>query len=109
MGKRITKDILLCDKGVGYLNIVIVAYAADIFVVTHIVHKANKTAKMVATNIYKEKHMQYANFIPGQICPVSGIWRMSISWVERTVVEGEPFPPTVRPGEAYSLVRQTRH
>ena len=29
--------------------------------------------------------------------------------VERTVVQGEPFPPTLEPGQRFIIVDRTRH
>ncbi|MEW6540607.1 MAG: hypothetical protein AB1402_03180 [Bacillota bacterium] len=29
--------------------------------------------------------------------------------VERTVVKGEPFPPTPKPGQGYQIVDPTKH
>ncbi len=55
-----------------------------------------------------------ALFSPGQTCPKSGQW--GIYWVsngvytgrERTVVKGEPFPPTPSAGQGYALRDATR-
>jgi hypothetical protein len=52
---------------------------------------------------------------PGEKCLVSG--QYVIVWVathartgrERTVVRGEPFPPTPSAGQGYILVDPTRH
>ena len=51
-------------------------------------------------------------FRPGETCRQSGIYgiydgRKKIS--ERTIVEGEPFPPTPKSGMYYKLVRATNH
>lgn len=51
---------------------------------------------------------------PGQTVPKSsqaeiiGI-RGGRTGVERTVVEGKPFPPTQRPGQTYLIVDRTKH
>jgi len=53
-------------------------------------------------------------YTPGQICPVSGqyeiVWVSSKrrTGVERTVVRGEPFPPTPFSGQGYILVDRTK-
>jgi len=52
---------------------------------------------------------------PGEICPQSG--QYAIVWIatgtragnERTVVRGEPFPPTPQNGQGYVLVDATLH
>jgi hypothetical protein len=51
---------------------------------------------------------------PGQTCPTSGQWeivgpRGGSTEKERTVVKGEPFPPTPEPGQKYKLVDPTKH
>ena len=51
---------------------------------------------------------------PGEICPVSGqyeiVWLNGIgTGAERTVVKGEPFPPTPQSGQGYRLADRTRH
>jgi len=51
---------------------------------------------------------------PGNLAPHSGIYRIigprggATNESERTVVRGEPFPPTPRPGQRYVLVRPAR-
>lgn len=53
-------------------------------------------------------------FRPGDICEVSG--QYAIVWLatgtrtgrERTVVRGEPFPPTPEAGQGFVLVDATR-
>lgn len=51
---------------------------------------------------------------PGETAPVSGQYEIVDSTgtgtgVERTVVKGEPFPPTPNEGEGYVLVDKTKH
>lgn len=51
---------------------------------------------------------------PGQKVPRSGqaeiIGRRGArTGVERTVVKGEPFPPTPKPGQKYKIVDPTKH
>lgn len=49
---------------------------------------------------------------PGQSAPVSGQYRIQGprggQGPERTVVRGEPLPPTPSPGSTYSLVDRTK-
>jgi hypothetical protein len=52
-------------------------------------------------------------FHPGQTAPVSGQYKIVDPYgrptgVERTVVRGEPFPPTPRAGERYVLADPTK-
>jgi len=51
---------------------------------------------------------------PGEKVPVSGQYeivgpRGSRTGEERTVVQGEPFPPTPRSGQRYIIVDPTKH
>jgi len=51
---------------------------------------------------------------PGEKVPTSGQWeivgpRGGRTGKERTLVKGEPFPPTPEPGEEYVLVDPTKH
>jgi hypothetical protein len=51
---------------------------------------------------------------PGEEAPRSGQYeqtgpRGGRTGVERTVVEGEPLPPTPKPGMGYVLVDPTKH
>ena len=51
---------------------------------------------------------------PGQKVPVSGQAeivgnRGGRTGEERTVVRGEPFPPTPKPGQGYVIVDRTRN
>lgn len=51
---------------------------------------------------------------PGQRAPRSGQYeikgpRGGDTGRERTVVRGEPFPPTPKPGQKYVLVDPTKH
>lgn len=51
---------------------------------------------------------------PGQTAPQSGQYEMvgprgGETGIERTVVRGEPLPPTRKPGQGYVLVDPTRH
>jgi len=51
---------------------------------------------------------------PGEICPTSGQWEIlgpkgGRTRKERTVVEGEPFPPTPERGQKFRLVDRTKH
>lgn len=51
---------------------------------------------------------------PGEKVPASGQAevigpRGARTGVERTVVKGEPFPPTPEPGQAYRIVDKTKH
>ncbi len=53
-------------------------------------------------------------FKPGQSAPKSGLYgivgpRGGNTGEERTVVKGEPFPPTPRKGESYTLDEAARH
>jgi len=50
---------------------------------------------------------------PGQAAPVSGQYEIvdpngRRTGVERTIVRGEPFPPTPRGGQGYVLVDPTK-
>ena len=51
---------------------------------------------------------------PGEISPKSGQYEVVGSrggriGIERTVVKGEPFPPTSQSGQKYRLVDPTKH
>lgn len=51
---------------------------------------------------------------PGQQAPVSGQYKIvgprgGNIGKERTIVRGEPMPPTPKPRQKYILVDQTRH
>ena len=55
-------------------------------------------------------------FKPGEIAPVSGQYQIVdkngkpssiLLGGERTVVKGEPFPPTIMPGQKYRMVDKT--
>ncbi len=48
-------------------------------------------------------------FKPGQTVPVSGQVRPTGSMIEKTVVAGEPFPPTSKPGLKYVYTDVTKH
>jgi hypothetical protein len=48
-------------------------------------------------------------FKPGDTVPVSGQYRNTTTGYEVTLVKGEKFPPTPRPGQMYELVDRTRH
>ena len=48
-------------------------------------------------------------FKPGQKVPTSGQVRSVGSPTEKTVVEGERFPPTSRPGQKYVYTDVTKH
>jgi hypothetical protein len=52
------------------------------------------------------------NFRPGEPADYSGIFRIvgvrgGYTGEERTVVYGEPFPPTLVAGQTYEVVRKT--
>lgn len=52
-------------------------------------------------------------FRPGERCPLSGQWEIMqphyvATGTERTVVKGEPFPPTPHEGEVYRLADATK-
>jgi len=54
-------------------------------------------------------------FKPGQIAPDSAQYGIvgprggQTPYGERTVVEGEPLPPTPKPGLRYEIVDRTKH
>lgn len=53
-------------------------------------------------------------YSPGQIAEKSGIYDITGpsgagTGQERTVVEGEPLPPTPEAGQRYRLIRATKH
>ncbi len=45
----------------------------------------------------------------GQVCQKSGQYKNTKTGYEVTVTEGEPFPPTPKPGQNYVLVDKTKH
>lgn len=45
---------------------------------------------------------------PGTPAPVSGQYRIRGTTTERTVVRGEPLPPTLKPGQKYVLEDKTK-
>jgi len=51
---------------------------------------------------------------PGQKAPESGQYEIvgprggSVGGKERTIVQGEPFPPTEKPGQKYRIVDKTK-
>jgi len=54
-----------------------------------------------------------ANLKPGNEAPYSGQYEMvgqrgGRTGIERTVVKGEPLPPTLSAGQGYRLVDKTR-
>ena len=58
--------------------------------------------------------MSNKNFKPGEKSPRSGQYeilgpRGGSTGIERTVVKGEPMPPTLEPGQQYHLVDPTKH
>lgn len=59
--------------------------------------------------------MKHSNkFKPGETSPRSGQYeiigpRGARTGQERTVVKGEPFPPTPDPDQTYKLVDPTKH
>ncbi len=53
-------------------------------------------------------------FKPGESAPRSGQYEMigprgGSTGEERTIVRGEPFPPTYQPGQKYKLSDPTKH
>jgi hypothetical protein len=61
-----------------------------------------------------EGMMAKTRFVPGEKAPRSGQYgiegpRGGDTGKERTVVQGEPFPPTPQPGQKYKLVDPTKH
>jgi len=58
--------------------------------------------------------MPKKTFKPGEIAKDSGQYeiigkRGGSTGKERTVVEGEPLPPTPKPGQCYKLADKTKH
>lgn len=54
-----------------------------------------------------------ANYNPGQKAPASGQYKIvgprgGSTGVERTVVKGEPLPPTLSKGQSYKLTDRTK-
>lgn len=52
--------------------------------------------------------MSPQSYKPGEIVPVSGQYRNTVTGREATCVRGEPFPPGP-PGSRWVLVDPTRH
>lgn len=48
-------------------------------------------------------------FKPGQTVPSSGQAKNNRTGNEVTVVRGEPFPPTPKRGDTYSIADKTKH
>lgn len=48
-------------------------------------------------------------YYPGETCQISGQYRNTATGKEVTVVKGEPFPPTPKPGQQYVLIDITKH
>ena len=46
---------------------------------------------------------------PGTAAPASGQYRINGTTKERTVVKGEPLPPTPRGGQGYKLVDRSKN
>lgn len=51
---------------------------------------------------------------PGETVPRSGQYEITEpggarTRIERTATKGEPFPPTLKPGQQYRLVDPTKH
>lgn len=50
---------------------------------------------------------------PGNIAGTSGLYQIigprGGKGDERTIVKGEPFPPTPKPNSSYQIVRKTKH
>ena len=51
---------------------------------------------------------------PGETVPTSGQAEIigpggKPTGIERTVTKGEPFPPTLRPGQTFKIVDETKH
>lgn len=56
--------------------------------------------------------MSRKSYKPGEKAPTSGQYEMvgpRGGGKERTVVQGEPLPPTNRPGQKYVLRDRTKH
>jgi hypothetical protein len=58
--------------------------------------------------------MANKKFKPGQRCPRSGQYvivnrNSKTTRVERTVVRGEPFPPTPKAGQGFVISDPTKH
>ena len=57
--------------------------------------------------------MKRSGFKPGEAAPASGQYRQigprGGKGPERTVVKGEPLPPTLQVGTTYKLVDRTKH
>lgn len=55
-----------------------------------------------------------STFKPGETAPFSGQYEMvgprgGRTYIERTVVEGEPLPPTLEAGQKFVLRDKTKH
>ncbi len=50
-----------------------------------------------------------STYKPGERVSVSGQYRNTTTGFEVTLVAGEVFPPTPRPGQVYVLVDPTKH
>jgi hypothetical protein len=46
---------------------------------------------------------------PGTPAPISGQVKETGSTTEKTVVKGNPMPPTSKPGQTYKFVDKTKH
>ena len=53
--------------------------------------------------------MAKKTFRPGEKAPVSGQYGIQGSGAERTVVRGEPLPPTPRPNQRYVINDPTKN
>jgi hypothetical protein len=53
--------------------------------------------------------MSKSTYKPGQKAPISGQYGISGTKQERTVVKGEPLPPTPRPGQKYVVNDPTKN
>lgn len=53
--------------------------------------------------------MPNKTFKPGNIVPKSGQVQQSGTKTEKTVVKGEAFPPTSKPGQTYKYTDVTKH
>jgi hypothetical protein len=49
------------------------------------------------------------SFKPGQVAPKSGQIQQTDSKTEKTIVQGDRFPPTSKPGQTYKYVDLTKH
>jgi hypothetical protein len=58
--------------------------------------------------------MTKKTFKPGETAPRSGQYEITgprggATGIERTVIRGEPLPPTLKPGQTFTLVDPTNH